>query len=434
MYVENVKGTRDIPPEEMLVREGLLERLRLVFRKFGYQPLETSILELQEVLDAKAGAGADADATKETYRLTDQGGRKIGLRFELTLSFARYVGMNPNLRMPFKRYEIGPVFRDGPIKLGRYRQFWQCDVDAVGCKDMIVDSEILLLALEAFDALGIEAILEVNNRKILKGLIEDAGIDVKMADSAIISIDKLQKAGREGVAAELAGKGIPDNKIQALLDAFTIEGSADEKLSRLKSSMQSQTGKEGIREMEDVFSSIPEESKKNIEFNITLARGLGYYTGTIFEGFAKDSPIKSSICGGGRYDRMVQELLQNEKEYPCVGISFGLDVISDVLKARTEKFRQTDLQAYVIPIKTAAESFGMLMKLRKLGVCADMDFLQRPISRNLEYAGNAGIPYVIIIGRKELDGGTVNLRDMRSGKEEALNIEEAAKNILQGCQ
>ncbi|MBN2051950.1 histidine--tRNA ligase [Candidatus Woesearchaeota archaeon] len=428
MKLENSKGTKDFGPEEKILRNEVVGRLVKVFERYGYSPLETPIIERYELLSAKSGAGEESDAMKEVFTLTDQGNRKLGLKFEQTLSFARFIGMNPTLNMPFKRYEIGPVFRDGPIKLGRYRQFWQCDVDVVGCKEMSIDSEILLLALDAFKELGLDAFLEVNNRKLLKGIIEFAGIKDELADSVIISIDKLKKFGKDEVRKELEQKGIDDDKIAKLLSAFDISGSFEEKIRMLKDIIKNDIGKQGIAEIEEVFSYFSDEQKKNIIFNVALARGLGYYTGTIFEGFARKSEVTSSICGGGRYDNMITGLLENKKEFPCVGISFGLDVITDVFKAEKKDFeKKTVTKVFIVPIKTMKQCFSICKDLRDAGISADMDFMARGISKNLSYVNAMKIPYAIIVGEQELQQNKVKLRNMKTGNEEILSVNDAVE-------
>ncbi|MFH1212221.1 MAG: ATP phosphoribosyltransferase regulatory subunit, partial [Candidatus Woesearchaeota archaeon] len=189
MKLANVKGTRDFPPEEKILRDQIVNTLKEVFELYGFYPLDTPIIEPYELLSAKCGAGEESDAMKETYCFTDQGKRKLGLRFELTLSTARFVAMNPDLKMPFKRYQIGDVFRDGPIKLGRYREFTQCDVDIFGTKSVLADAECISLALCALKKLGFDAYIELNNRKLLNGLIEQAGISKAKAEGIIIIID-----------------------------------------------------------------------------------------------------------------------------------------------------------------------------------------------------------------------------------------------------
>lgn len=420
MKLETAKGVRDFSPEDKILRNNIVEKLKKVFERYGFNPLETPIIERFDVLSAKGGAGSESDAMKETFQLTDQGKRKLGLRFELTLSFARFIGMNPNIKMPFKRYEFGPVFRDGPIKLGRYRQFWQCDVDIVGSKNMIADAEIIMLALDCFKELSLDACLQINSRKLLKGIIEYAGIKEK-ADSVIIAVDKLEKYGKEEVKKELKEKGINENSIKKLFNALSLKGNNKEKINKLKKLIENETGKQGIKELEEILSYV---NNKNIIFNPALARGLGYYTGTIFEGYLRKSKITSSICGGGRFDNMIGMLLETAQEYPAVGISFGLDVIADALKLKQKGEIKTITQIYIIPIKEAKKAFEILSKLRKNKIKADMDLMEKGISKNLDYANSLGIPYVLFVGEKELKQKKVKLRDMKSGKEQMLSIDK----------
>src|SRR3989344_5019587 len=198
MEIQMTKGVRDIPPEEKIIKNKVVDTLKELFELYGFSPLETPILERLETLSSKFAAGEASDALKETFKLKDQGDRDLGLRFDLTVPLARFVSMNPNVKMPFKRYEMGTVFRDGPIKLGRYREFWQCDIDIVGSKSMLVEAEILAVMQTAFAKLGLDVTLKVNNRKLLNGILEQAGI--KDGEPSIIAMDKLDKIGKEGVA------------------------------------------------------------------------------------------------------------------------------------------------------------------------------------------------------------------------------------------
>ncbi len=429
MKLMNARGVRDFAPEDKIIRNDLVDKLKTVFERYGFSPLETPLIERLEVLTAKAGGNDEADVAKEMFTFKDQGERDLGLRFELTLSFSRFIGMNPSMKMPFKRYELGPVFRDGPIKLGRYRQFWQCDVDVVGARSGVVDAELIALSLDVFEALGLDAYLNVNNRKILKGIIEFAGIDISMADSVIISIDKLDKIGTDGVRRELEGKGLDDGQVAKALSVFNTIGSTEEKLATLKSILTSDIGKEGLAEMEETLSYLSDKQKEKVNFNISLARGLGYYTGTIFEGYMKKSKVTSSICGGGRYDEMISKLLDSKKEYPCVGISFGLDVISDVLKENESESKKTVTKVFIIPIKTPKECFEITKQLRDAGINADMDLSGRGISKNLDFANVMRIPYVVFAGQNELQEGKVKLKNMLSGDEELLSVSDLIKKM-----
>ncbi|MBD3361805.1 histidine--tRNA ligase [Candidatus Woesearchaeota archaeon] len=426
MKLERAKGTRDFPPEDKIIRNQVVEKLTRVFEKYGYSPFETPIIERFDVLAAKGGAGQESDVMKEVFKLTDQGGRKLGLRFELTLSFARYIGMNPNTKMPFKRYEIGPVFRDGPIKLGRYRQFWQCDVDVVGTKNKLADAELMLLALDCFKELGLDAYLQINNRKILKGLVEYAGIPAKKADTVMIIIDKLEKYGKTQVLKELEEKGITNEQATKLLGVMNIQGNNEAKIKSLKGMITNKIGIEGLKEIEEMLTYLP---NKNIEFNPSLARGLGYYTGPIFEGFLRKSKITSSICGGGRYDQMISSLLGSKTEYPATGISFGLDVITDAMKLSKKEIKKTVTQVYVIPIGVQKKGLEIAQKLRTKGINADVDIIGRGISKNLNYANSLNIPYVIFAGENELKQKKVKLKNMQTGKEEMVGIDSVWKKV-----
>lgn len=429
MNLQNARGTRDFPPEDKILRNKVVDRLKEVFERYGYSPLETPLIERYDVLCAKCGAGEESDAMKETFQLSDQGNRKLGLRFDLTLPFSRFIGMNPTMKMPFKRYEFGSVFRDGPIKLGRYRQFWQCDVDIVGTNNMLADAEIIRLSLDCFKALALDAYIQINNRKLLKGIIEFVGISQKDADSVIISIDKLEKIGEVGVVKELEEKNIEDKKITKLLSAFNVRGSNEEKLNILNKLIQNDLGKEGLNELNVIFSYLNVEQKKNILFNPSLARGLSYYTGPIFEGYLRNSKITSSICGGGRYDNLIGGLLGTKKEYPAMGISFGLDVITDALRLTNQQIQKTVTQVYVIPLGTQKESLEIAQKIRDQGIRADIDLSSRGISKNLQYANALNIPFTIIIGEDELKQNKIKLRNMITGAEKMIYPKDILREI-----
>ncbi|MEM4397066.1 MAG: histidine--tRNA ligase, partial [Candidatus Woesearchaeota archaeon] len=375
----------------------------------------------------KFGAGSDSDAMKEIFKFKDQGNRELGLRFELTLSMCRYIAMNPNLKMPFKRYEIGKVYRDGPIKLGRMREFYQCDVDVVGIPNVIADAEIIKLALDVFSELDLNAYIEINNRKLLNAILEYANIEENKRLSAIIIIDKLNKIGEKGIEEELLKLGVKKESIKKVLEIFKIKDY--EKIENLLEKQKINT--EGISEIKEFFSYFNDKELKKLKFNPSLARGLSYYTGIIFEGFLNNSQITSSICGGGRYDNMIGLLLESKNKIPATGISFGLVPIMEALKEKSktlnEKEKKSVVKVFVIPIRTQKKAFEITQELRKNGINADFDLLEKGISKNLDYANSLGIPYVIFVGEKELKENKLKLRDMETGKEENLGLEEVVK-------
>jgi len=428
--LQTAKGVRDAGAEELIVRNKLISKMIKIFEKYGFDPLETPLIERLDVLNVKFGAGEDSDVAKEIFRFKDQGDRDLGLRFELTLSMCRHVAMNPTIKLPFKRYEIGRVYRDGPIKLGRTREFYQCDVDIVGSKRMLADAECIRLALDVFNALGLDAYIEVNNRKLLNGILEYAGVTENKRELTIITLDKLSKIGVQGVSDELKERGInitSIKKIIELLAVLKLEGNILDNIKELKKLISNDIGKEGIKEIEELFSYFTKKEKENIKFNSSLARGLSYYTGTVFEGFLRDSEITSSICGGGRYDEMIQMLMQSKDALPAVGISFGLVPIMEEIKRKQTDFKKTVTQIYVVAIgDTAVDAIKIASDIRKAGLNCEVDLMNRNISKNLKYANGKQIPFVLFVGEKELKSGKLKLRDMKSGKEKNI----ASKNLI----
>ena len=431
MELMNAKGTQDINPEEKILKNEIIAKLNVLFELYGYSPLETPILERLDVLTAKFAAGDESDAAKEIFKLKDQGDRELGLRFDLTVPLARFVAMNPMLKMPFKRYQIGQTFRDGPIKLGRWREFWQCDVDVVGCKAMTADAEVILLALDFFERMDFDAYIEVNNRKLLTGILEDCGIDEADAESVIISIDKLNKLGQEGVSKELFDKKI-DKDVQKKLFTFFEGEKKDTKalISDLRKKLKSPVGIQGLDEIEELFGYIEKSRLKDIELNISFARGLSYYTGTVFEGFLRESKVTSSICGGGRYDRMIGMYTGGKRDYPAVGISFGLVPITEALKAdKKSSSSKSVTKLFIIPIKTVKECFEIAKIMRANGIKTEVDLVGRGISKNLSYANTLEIPYVLFVGQDELKEGKLKLRDMKKGEEFMISMEEVCSKL-----
>jgi histidyl-tRNA synthetase len=412
MELQTAKGVRDFAPEEKIIRNRVVDTLKKNFENYGFSPLETPILERFETLSAKYAGGSEI--LKETFKLKDQGNRTLGLRFDLTVPLARFVGMNPTMKLPFKRYEIGRVFRDGPIKLGRMRQFWQCDVDVIGTKSMIADAEILALTSDIFKELKLNVVIKVNNRKLLNGILTEAGVD-RYKEDIILIIDKLAKIGEKGVKKELENLDLTNGQIKDLLKLLKQKD-----LKKLK--VTNDEGREGLKELQELFGYV-----KKIEFDPSLARGLAYYTGTVFEVFTKKGKITSSLAGGGRWDNMIGSYLGSGKEYPAVGIAFGLEPIFETLKQK-EKI-QTPVKVYLIPIQTQKETMKMAQEFRKAGVNTDLDIIGRGISKNLNYANALNIPFVVFIGPDELKKKKLKLKDMKSGKEEFLTKEQIIKRL-----
>ncbi len=413
MKLQLAKGVKDTPPEEKIIQLKVVDTLRKVFELYGYAPLETPVLERFDVLASKYSGGSEI--LKETFKVQDQGGRDLALRYDLTVPFSRFVGMNKTLKLPFKRYQIGRVFRDGPIKLGRYREFWQCDIDVVGIRSMQADAEFIEIFQKAFAEMGLKVEVRVNNRKILDDIMQRLKVKDKLG--AILTIDKLAKVGAKGVKKELKEKGLDDNQIKLLLKLIDIKGTNKQKVKLLKGELGVC---QGLEEIEEIM-----KYTNKFNFDVSLARGLAYYTGTIYEVYLKKGNIKSSLAAGGRFDKMVGDFLNNKQDYPAVGVSFGLSVICDALKKK--KMSKTNTEVYVVPIRTNCTE--VVSKLRDAGINTDVDYNGKGISKNLDYASKLGIPYALIIGEKEMKAKKYTLRNMDTGKEQKLPISQVIKKL-----
>ena len=413
------RGIRDYGPEEKILRDEIIGNIKRIFELYGYAPLETPIIERYEVLSAKYAGGAEI--LKETFRLKDHGNRELGLRYDLTVPLARYLAMNQITKMPFKRYQIGEIFRDGPIKSGRTRQFTQCDADVVGIKTVYADAECIRMALSIFKALKIDAYIEVNSRVLLDAILEKLDVENEKRLDCILILDKLKKIGINNVCNDLRLLGLKDRLIKKLLEFVSIKGNNDEKLKRLKEVS-------GIDQIRELLSIVKD---KKVIFNPSLSRGLGYYTGIVFEAFLEDESIIScSIAGGGRYDTMIRNFINNRQEYPAVGISFGIEPIIEIMKNRPN-LKKTTVSAYIIPINTIKDSMKIADEFRKNSINIDIDMNGKSISKNLDYADKLRIPYAIIIGEDELKKKKLKLKDMRSGKEKLMSKRAAIKTVRQ---
>ena len=412
MKLELAKGVKDIYPEEKILQQRVMDVFRRTFELYGYAPIETPLLEKYEVLASKYAGGSEI--LNEMFTLNDQGGRRLALRYDLTVPFCRFVGMNKTLKMPFKRYEMGPVFRDGPVSVSRFRQFWQCDVDVVGIKSMKIDAEFVEIFNKVFEELGLNVEVRVNNRKILDAIMER--LEINKPGEAILIVDKLDKIGVKGVSKELKEIGTEENQIRLLLKIISVEGTNKQKLKSLREQL-------GVCEGLDEIEEVMKYSDKFV-FDISLARGLAYYTGTIYEVYLKNGEIKTAVASGGRYDKMISGFLESNQDYPALGISFGLSRIA--LALQNQNIKSVN-KVYVIPIKT--EVNDVVKNLRNSGINTDVDYNSRGVSKNLDYASKLGIPYCLIIGEKELKSNKYTLRNMNTGKELKLSITEIIKKL-----
>ncbi len=414
MKPERAKGTREIEPKEKIVMNYIIDIIKKNFELYGFSPIETPTLQRFDVLASKYAGGTEI--LKETFKLNDQGKRELALRYDLTVPLAIYVALNPDIKLPFKRYEIGKVFRDGPVSTERFREFWQCDADIVGSSLIISDAESIDLILRIFRDLNLSIDINVNNVKILKSIMFYSKIPEDKISNTILIVDKLKKIGVDGVKKELKNYGLDLKQIDSLLSLLLIEGTNTEKLNKLKIIIDS----EGINEMQGLIDYVPQ-----INFDISLARGLAYYTGSIFEVSLLNPKIKTTICSGGRYDNMIGDFINNKQKYPAVGISFGLDRIYQVVK-----FDQKSItKVYIIPINTLKESLNLARELRYNKINTSIDLMSRGISKNLDYANVLSIPYVIFVGENELKEGKFKLKNMITGKEEMLKIKDLINTL-----
>ncbi|MDP6265454.1 MAG: histidine--tRNA ligase, partial [Candidatus Woesearchaeota archaeon] len=369
------------------------------------------------ILASKYAGGAEI--LKETFKFEDQGKRELCLRYDLTVPMCRFVGMNPNIKLPFKRYAIGEVFRDGPVEKARYRQFTQCDVDIVGITGMTADAEIITLTSRAFKKLGFDVLIKVNNRKLLNDLLLNAGVKKGKLETVLLSIDKLEKFGLETVKKELKQKKIDNKAVNNIIKIINIKGTNNDKINKIKKLLKDSEGVDEVIELISLLKIL----NVNAEFDISLARGLTYYTGTVTEVYLKNSKVKTSVCAGGRYDKIIGSFL-GRGDYPAVGISFGLDRIYDAYVEKSETGQKTVTRVYIIPINTFKESLKIAEELRNENVNVDIDLTGKGPSKNLQYANSLGIPYVLFVGKEELKQGKVKLKDMNSGKEKLMSAED----------
>ena len=391
-----------------------------------YRPLETPILCFMDVLSSKYAGGAEI--LKEIYRLSDQGERELALRYDLTVPFARVIGMNPQLRFPFKRYEIGKVFRDGPVKTGRMREFMQCDVDIAGVKSQMAEAEFILMVLDAFEKLGLDVYVSYNNRKLLSGILQGLQIPDAKINSVILALDKLEKIGPEGVKKEIEALQLQDDTLKSIFDLYDHQQS---ELDYFGENFPNRLVEEGISELKELNAYLLEvDVLDKTRFNPFLARGLDIYTGTVFEVFLTDAGISSSIAGGGRYDKIIGGFLDDGQEYPAVGISFGLDVIYNALSMKKElQNNRSEIDLYIIPLGTGKESLRLAGLLRQSGWSVDIDMTGRRLKKSLDYANKEKIPYVIIYGEDELKSGIVKVKDMEKGEETTLSLQDLPQQL-----
>jgi histidyl-tRNA synthetase len=448
------KGTRDFSPDEMMRRNFIFDTIRSVFKKYGYQPIETPAMENIETLTGKYGEEGDQllfkilnsrpfeakdekkqqmrDAFERTLQQNTNSDvlTEKALRYDLTVPFARYVVQHQNeITFPFKRYQIQPVWRADRPQKGRYREFFQCDADVIGSDSLINEVELVQMIDEAFTAFGVPVTIKINNRKILSGIAEVIGEKEKIVDITV-AIDKLDKIGVEGVNTELAEKGISEIAIDRLQPLISFTGDYSAKIELLNELISaSEIGRKGIEEVKYVFGLIGNGALETAtcELDITLARGLNYYTGAIFEVKANKGTLTSSICGGGRYDDLTG--IFGLPNMSGVGISFGIDRIFDVLNEVGYPEDVTAKEGTRVLFANFGgdderHSLSLLKKVREAGIAAEIYLDAVKMGKQFKYADAKKIPFVAIIGENERANNTITLKNMASGEQSSVTLSE----------
>lgn len=444
------KGTRDFSPIEMAKRNYIFNTIKEVFLLYGFQQIETPAMENLSTLMGKYGEEGD----KLLFKMLNSGDylknapsemleqhdyihlipkiSEKGLRYDLTVPFARYVVMHRNdIQFPFKRYQIQPVWRADRPQKGRYREFYQCDADVVGSDSLMNEIELVGMIDEVFKRFGINVIIKINNRKVLSGIAEVIGAPDKIVDITV-AIDKIDKIGLENVNAELLEKGLSQDAVDALQPLLTLSGSNEEKLATLSTLLaSSEVGMKGVEELRYVLTNSEAQQPKGVvELDVSLARGLNYYTGTIIEVKAKDVTI-GSITGGGRYDNLTGVF--GMPGTSGVGISFGADRIYDVLNTLELYPKDTLASTKVLFVnfgeKEGAQSLQYVMKLRANGIPAEIYPDSSKMKKQMSYANDKNVAYVAMVGETEMANGTIALKYMETGEQENLTIDEVISKL-----
>jgi len=427
--MRTVRGMRDLFGPEMRAKDYLMKTAIEIFQKFGYEPLDSPVMELWQTLSAKGGEEVEA----ETFKFTDKGEREVGLRFDLTVPLARIAATNPHLPKPFKRYAVGKAWRYDRPQAGRYREFEQADVDIIGADSPAADAEVVLIALEFLRrVLGSEYRIRINNRKVLKGLTEKAGVPDELAFECFRAIDKLDKIGRDGVLQELDERGISKKSSDFLIDAINVNGTGVESLGEFRKILaESKIGIAGVEElviMAQIFDDAGVGDK--VLFDMSLARGLDYYTGPVFEGIYLGEPQVGSILGGGRYDHLIERF--GGPPTPATGISLGIGRLIEVVIARgLPEGIIPDLDVFVAPLKPPMIRYGMAIqnKLVREGISCEVDLMDRSLKKLFAQADSKNASLTIIVGERDVEKGEVSVRNMKTKETDQVKIESIIEFI-----
>lgn len=428
---QTLKGFRDFLPETMLVRERMTETAREVYRSFGFAPIETPALEYSEILLGKGGEESD----KQLFRFTDRGNRDVAMRFDLTVPFARFAAQHLNeLGTPFKRYHLGTVWRAEKPQKGRYREFVQCDFDTIGTTSNLADVETLMVIHELLDRLGCgEFTIRVNNRLVLNGLLEQLELAAESVH-VLRALDKLPKFGRDAVLEEMTAPAtISQAQAKQVLDFAELQGTPAELLSQAgKMVAGNETGEQGIARLEELFRVATEAglSPGRLALDLSIARGLDYYTGTIYETFLTELPRIGSVCSGGRYDHLAE--LFTSQPLPGVGASLGLDRLlaaMEELGMTRQSASPSQVLVTVFDPAWAADSFRVASLLRRSGLAAEVYGDNKKLGKQFQYADRKAIPFALVAGEAERTEGTWQVKNLTTGVQTAVAEEQLASYL-----
>jgi histidyl-tRNA synthetase len=425
------RGTRDFMPGEMVRRNYVIDVIRRVFENFGFQPVDTPAFESWELFSKKGGGGDEIK--NEIYYFRDKSERELGLRFDLTVPLARVVASKPNMQLPFKRYQVGKVWRYDRPQAGRMREFMQMDPDIVGTAKMDADTECMAAAVESLKQLGFKRFaLRLNNRKILNGLIESVKIPPRKTADVLRILDKLEKISRNEIISELKRTGIGSDKITKLMKLIEVRGAPAKTLAKAGKLLPGiKTAEEGLRELQEIVSlSKSYGLDKYIVIDLSLVRGLDYYTGPIFEISVQTKKNVGSVAGGGRYDKLIE--LFGGKPMPATGISFGIERIYEIMSS--EKMFDLDPSTTRVFVASVNEDvkrqvIEVAQKLRNSGINAETELMGRDLRKQLDYVNRRQIPYAVIVGPKEIKSKKFKVKDMKTGHETSLNLDKMVKKL-----
>lgn len=428
-----LKGFRDLLPAQMIPRESLIETARRVYRSYGFVPIETPTLEYEEILLGKGGGESD----RQMFRFEDHGGRRVAMRFDLTVPFARFAAQHiGKLGTPFKRYHIGTVWRGENPQRGRYREFMQCDFDTIGTESLAADAETVLVAHDLLQALGIERFtVRLNNRKVLTGFLERQGL-LDKTGPVLRALDKFDKVGADGVRKELLGAeaGLDESQAGGVLALAQVEGSLDEVLAQLTPLVEgSEVGALGVQELQEVLSQLRAAgvADQRLRIDVRIARGLDYYTGTILETVLDDLPGIGSVLSGGRYDDLAS--LYTKQRLPGIGASLGLDRLLAALEELGLAGEEKTTAAVFLPLFDPAQlgaTQRVARELRAAGVGAEVFPEAKKLAQQLKYADKQGFRFAVLLGQQELDRGVCQLKDLAARSSDEVPLSSLTSELL----